>query len=93
VEALARRSAMSPRNFARVFTAEVGTTPARYVERTRVEAARRLLEETGGSLDRVAECCGFGSSETLRRAMMRILHVGPAEYRKRFQSPVAGEPD
>jgi transcriptional regulator GlxA family with amidase domain len=85
VEALASIAAMSPRNFARVFTRETGATPARYVERVRVEAARRRLEETHDGVDAVALACGFGSAETMRRAFLRVLHVSPADYRGRFR--------
>jgi transcriptional regulator GlxA family with amidase domain len=84
VERLAARSHMSPRNFARVFRKETGLTPARYVERIRVEAARRRLEETRANIDRVARECGFGSPESLRRSFLRVVHVGPLEYRSRF---------
>jgi transcriptional regulator GlxA family with amidase domain len=84
VEALARRMGMSPRNFARVFTRELATTPARYVERARVEAARQWLEDSRAGLDEVAEACGFGSAETLRRAFQRLLHVSPSAYREAF---------
>jgi transcriptional regulator GlxA family with amidase domain len=84
VEALAQRAGMSVRNFARSFRAEVGATPARYVEAARVEAARRLLEETGDGVDNVAHRCGFGTAETMRRTFVRTLHVPPAEYRRRF---------
>lgn len=87
VEALARRTAMSPRHFARVFAREFGVTPARYVERARVEAARRLLEASDGSLDEVADACGFGSAETLRRAFQRQLRVSPSSYRRTFPPP------
>jgi transcriptional regulator GlxA family with amidase domain len=86
VEALAGRAAMSPRNFARVFAAQVGTTPARFVERVRVEAARRALEESDAGVEGVAGRCGFGSAETMRRAFVRNLRVSPAEYRNRFRS-------
>jgi transcriptional regulator GlxA family with amidase domain len=91
VAALASRSAMSPRNFARVFTSEVGTTPARFVERSRVEVARRRLEESPGGMEAIAGDCGFGSAETMRRAFLRNLGVGPADYRDRFR--VAGAYD
>jgi transcriptional regulator GlxA family with amidase domain len=87
VEAMAERVAMSPRHFARRFRVEVGTTPARYVERVRVEAARRRLEQTADPIDVVAPACGFGSAETMRRAFVRALGVAPAEYRRRFQAP------
>ncbi|MEM7413014.1 MAG: helix-turn-helix domain-containing protein [Myxococcota bacterium] len=84
VEALAARMAMSPRNFARVFARELGVTPARYVERARVEAARRRLEESEASVEEVADACGFGSAETLRRAFQRQLGVSPSAYRESF---------
>jgi transcriptional regulator GlxA family with amidase domain len=84
VEALARRAAMSPRHFARVFAAEVGTPPGRWVERARVEAARRLLEESSAGVAAIAAACGFGSAETMRRAFLRCVRVGPASYRSRF---------
>ena len=84
VESLAARVAMSPRHFSRVFTRQVGLSPARYVERVRVEAARRRLEEGAATVDRVATDVGFGSPETMRRAFLRQLGVGPSAYRERF---------
>jgi transcriptional regulator GlxA family with amidase domain len=89
VEALARRVGMSPRNFARVFTREVGITPARYVEQARVEVARRRLEECDHPIEQVADRCGFGSGETMRRAFLRNLRVSPTNYRGRFRGPAA----
>src|SRR2546421_8818394 len=86
VEAMAARAHMSPRHFARAFRAETGMTPGRYVERVRLEAARRRLEETGEPIASVAQACGFGAAETMRRSFLRTLSVGPAEYRRRFQS-------
>ena len=86
VESLAERAAMSPRNFARVFAREVGTTPARWVERARIEAARRHLEESDTSIDEVALRCGFGTAETMRRAFVRNLRVKPTDYRGRFRT-------
>jgi transcriptional regulator GlxA family with amidase domain len=84
VDALARRVAMSPRNFARVFAKSAGVTPARYVERLRVEAARRRLEETNTGVDGIAAQCGFGTSESMRRSFQRTLRVSPTSYRSRF---------
>jgi transcriptional regulator GlxA family with amidase domain len=84
VAALAERSFMSPRNFARVFSREVGSTPAVYVEGLRVEQARMLLETTDVQLEQIARDCGFGTVETLRRAMRRRLNVSPSDYRDRF---------
>jgi transcriptional regulator GlxA family with amidase domain len=86
VEAMAARAHMSPRHFARAFRAETGITPARYVERVRLEAARRRLEETTQPIAAVAAACGFSSAETMRRAFLRTLAVAPAEYRRRFHS-------
>ncbi len=84
--ALAAAAAMSVRHFTRVFTAEVGESPSRFVERTRLEAARRELEETGDTLDVVAARCGLGSAETLRRVFQRRLGVAPDAYRRRFRA-------
>jgi transcriptional regulator GlxA family with amidase domain len=84
VDALAERAHMSPRNFARAFTVETGITPARYVERVRLEAARRTLEDTSQSIASVASTCGFGTAETMRRTFIRALGVAPAEYRRRY---------
>jgi len=87
VRRLAARTAMSPRNFARVFVRETGTTPAEFVERTRVEAARRRLEESSDGIDTIAAACGFGTRESMRRAFIRQLHVSPGAYRSRFRAP------
>jgi transcriptional regulator GlxA family with amidase domain len=84
VSALARRAAMSPRNFARIFREEIGETPARHVETLRVEAARRQLETTQSSLDEVADICGFGSAEILRRTFFRRVGTTPGRYRSSF---------
>jgi transcriptional regulator GlxA family with amidase domain len=84
VAALAHRVAMSPRNFARVFALSIGRTPARFVEQVRVEAARRRLEESRASVDEIAEKCGFGTRESMRRSFQRLLRVSPAAYRSRF---------
>jgi transcriptional regulator GlxA family with amidase domain len=84
VDALAERAHMSPRHFARSFSAETGVTPARYVESVRLEAARRALEDTAEPVASVANACGFGTAETMRRSFLRALGVGPAEYRRRF---------
>ncbi|MCC6766792.1 MAG: GlxA family transcriptional regulator [Deltaproteobacteria bacterium] len=86
VPALALRVAMSPRNFARVFTREVGMTPARFVESVRVEAARRRLEESMHGVDSIASACGFGTAESMRRAFLRTVRVPPAAYRHRFRA-------
>ncbi|CAM5303230.1 transcriptional regulator [Streptomyces tanashiensis] len=88
VEALAARARLSPRHFARAFHAETGTPPGRYVDRVRLEHARRLLEETSRGVEEVARASGYGTPEAMRRAFLKALGTGPAEYRRRFHSPV-----
>ncbi|QDW42210.1 helix-turn-helix domain-containing protein [Bradyrhizobium sp. KBS0727] len=82
---LASRVAMSVRNLTRVFQDETGSTPADFVEMARVDAARRLLEESETPLQRVASRCGFGSLDTMRRAFLRRIGTGPSDYRERFR--------
>ena len=86
VAALARLAAMSERHFARCFTEEVGITPARFVERVRVETARRLLEDTDDGVEAVAAAAGFGTAETMRRTFLRVLRTSPSGYRERFRA-------
>ena len=86
VPALAQRAGMSERHFSRVFTEQTGLSPGRYVERSRADTARRLLEVTGHPLDRVARDCGLGAPETLYRVFRRHWQVSPGNYRSRFQS-------
>ena len=81
VEDLADRMSMSVRNFERVFTREVGTTPSQYVLQVRVEAARRQLERTDNGLKHVAFASGFGSIDAMRRAFVRLLGITPRRYR------------
>jgi transcriptional regulator GlxA family with amidase domain len=82
---LADRAALSERQLSRVFLRETHTTPGRFVERVRVEAARELLENSVTSMDAIAVRCGFGSTETMRRAFKRVISIGPGEYRDRFR--------
>ncbi len=82
---LAARACLSPRQFARVVQEETGTTPARLVERMRVEAARRRLEQGRTRLAAVAASCGFRTEETMRRSFLRQVGVAPGEYRDRFR--------
>jgi transcriptional regulator GlxA family with amidase domain len=79
---LARRAAMSPRHFTRVFTEEVGEAPGAYVERVRTEAARRQLEQTDDTVVAIAARCGFGTAETMRRNFIRRVGVSPDQYRR-----------
>ena len=85
VPVLAQRVSMSPRNFARVFNREMKTTPAKFVERLRVEAARRRLEESQNSMEMIASECGFGNVNSMRNAFQRTLKIPPGQYRRHFR--------
>ncbi|MEU9478192.1 GlxA family transcriptional regulator [Streptomyces sp. NPDC048191] len=89
VESLAARARLSPRHFARAFREETGMTPGRYVDRVRLEHARRLLEDTGDGIEEVARASGYGTPEAMRRAFVRVLGTAPAEYRRRFRPALA----
>lgn len=89
IEALSERMAMSPRNFSRVFTEETGTTPAKFVEIVRLEAARNKLERTVETVDVIAVQCGFGNAEHMRRTFQRHLKISPQNYRERFRAHIA----
>jgi len=82
VEDLANHVSMSVRNFERVFTREVGSTPSQYVLQMRVEAARRRLERTNMGLKQVASAAGFGTVDVMRRAFIRLLGITPRRYRE-----------
>jgi transcriptional regulator GlxA family with amidase domain len=86
VDELAELANMSPRNFARLFVREVGTTPAKFIERLRLDAARRRLEEASDSVDAVAAQVGFGSSQSMRRSFLRHLRMTPADYRSQIRT-------
>lgn len=86
VERLAEQAAMSPRNFSRAFTAEVGVTPAKAVERLRLDAARLRVETTREPIDRVAEAAGFGDPERMRRAFLRAFGQPPQAMRRTARS-------
>jgi transcriptional regulator GlxA family with amidase domain len=86
VEALADRMGMSPRNFARLFRSETGDTPGLFAERARADAARLRLEESNLPVETIAEQCGFGNAERMRRVFQRLFQVSPHDYRARFRS-------
>jgi transcriptional regulator GlxA family with amidase domain len=88
VSALAARASMSERTFQRMFTAEIGESPARHVERIRIDAARHLLESTSDGLLGISKHTGFSNPETLRRAFVRQVGVSPDDYRKRFTTTI-----
>ena len=88
---LALRAGFSERHLSRVFARELGMTPARYVERVRIEAARAMLESSDAPLDVIAQRCGLRSAETLRRSFAREVGATPHLYRQRFRSTGVGE--
>lgn len=92
VRALADRMVMSERSFHRLFTGEIGMTPAHYVERIRIDAARRMLELTSETVAAVAGASGFRNVETMQRAFRRVMGVSAGAYRARFQAPTAPAP-
>jgi transcriptional regulator GlxA family with amidase domain len=83
---LADQAGMSERSFSRHYAEATGLTPARAVERLRVEAARRLLSESRLPVKRISQRCGFGSEETMRRSFLRVVSATPQDYRSRFSS-------
>lgn len=87
VAEMAQRVHMSPRNFGRRFQAIFGSTPQKYLEGLRIDAAKPLLEHSLRDMKGVAAEAGFGSAEAMRRAFLRQLGILPAEYRARFASP------
>ena len=86
VEQLADQAAMSPRNFARAFVVETSTTPAKAVERLRLEAARAAVENGFDPIDRIAEAVGFGDPERMRRAFLRAFGLPPQALRRSARS-------
>jgi transcriptional regulator GlxA family with amidase domain len=86
VTAMAAHAAVSERHLTRLFRREIGMTPARYVERIRVEAGQHLLEAADYGVADVARRCGFGSEETMRRTFVKVLGTTPTDYRARFRA-------
>jgi len=89
IEILAEKASMSPRNFARVFLRETGITPAKYIEKVRLEAARRRLEETRLTIDEISNECGIGNADGLRRLFLRHMRTTPSDYRKSFTTALS----
>jgi transcriptional regulator GlxA family with amidase domain len=77
---------MSVRNLTRVFQKHTGMSPAKYVEKVRVETARKYLEDTEMPLERIAEQCGLGSLVSMRRTFLRHLMTTPSNYRRAFRT-------
>ena len=91
--ALAKVAGVSARNLSRLFHAETGTSPAAYVELTRLDIARSLLQDSPALIKAIAYAAGFGSAVTLRRAFLRTIGVTPQEYRLRFQTTTSDAVD
>jgi len=89
IEILAEKASMSPRNFARVFLREIGITPAKYIEKVRLEAARRRLEETRLTIDEISNECSIGNADGLRRLFLRHMRTTPSDYRKSFTTALS----
>lgn len=77
---------MSTRNFTRVFHRDTGMPPAKFVEKIRIEAARKYLEDSDVSLERIAELCGLGGLVSMRRVFLRHLNTTPSDYRRAFRT-------
>ena len=89
IDTMASRAGMSARHFARVFAKEIGSTPARYVDRLRVGGACLRLSESAHGLERIAIECGYKSADVMRQAFLRVMRVNPEDYRARFRSTAA----
>jgi len=90
VAALSDRAGMSKRNFARLFREDAGMTPAEFVERVRLDEAKRLLDDLTIPMQRVAQRAGFGEMIRMRRAFLRTIGVTPGAYRRSFAKAKAG---
>jgi transcriptional regulator GlxA family with amidase domain len=90
IDQLARRALMSTRTFARKFRAELGTTPAAWLNRQRILRAQQLLEETDEGLEQVAQQAGFGTASVMRHHFLKVLGTTPSTYRRAFGARVAG---
>ncbi|MDN3584684.1 GlxA family transcriptional regulator [Mucilaginibacter flavus] len=77
---------MSTRNFTRVFHKQTGVSPAKFIEKLRVETARKYLEDTDTPLERIAERCGLGNLISMRRTFLRHLMTTPSDYRRVFRT-------
>ena len=86
VESLSELVSMSPRNFARVFVRETTITPAKYIDKLRIETACRYLVDTSMSLKEIAAQCGLGSPDTMRKVFLKHIKISPLEYRRNFKT-------
>jgi len=85
VEALAERIGMSPRHFSRVCLREMKMNPGQFVDRLRVEAGQQMIDSSSMGLKEIAEACGFGSADSMRRTFQRVIGITAGEYTERFK--------
>jgi len=85
VEALAERIGMSPRHFSRVCLREMKMNPGQFVDRLRVEAAQQMIDSSSMGLKEIADACGFGSADSMRRTFQRVIGITAGEYTERFK--------
>lgn len=85
VEALADRMGMSPRHFTRVCLREMKMNPGQFVDRLRVEAAQQMIDSSSMGLKEIADACGFGSADSMRRTFQRVIGITAGEYTQRFK--------
>ena len=90
VDQLARKALMSSRTFARRFRAEMGTTPAAWLNRQRILRSQQLLEETDEGLEQIAQVTGFGTAAVMRHHFLKVLQTTPTNYRRTFGARAAG---
>jgi len=84
IDQLARKALMSSRTFARRFRADLGTTPAAWLNRQRILRAQQLLEQTDDGLEQVARTAGFGTAAVMRHHFLKVLQTTPTAYRRTF---------
>jgi transcriptional regulator GlxA family with amidase domain len=81
LDAIARRAGLSLRTFHRRCLSQLSTTPAKLLDKLRVERARDLLTTSDLPAKTLAATCGFSSPARMKRAFVRELGIGPREYR------------
>jgi transcriptional regulator GlxA family with amidase domain len=91
VEDMAGQANMSVRNFSRVFFKETGLTPAKFLEKMRLDTARKYLSETDLNIEQIADRCGLGGAVSMRRVFLRHLQITPSSYRSSFRTSLVRE--
>ena len=90
IDQLARKALMSSRTFARRFRADMGTTPAAWLNRQRILRAQQLLETTDDGFESIAHGTGFGTAAVMRHHFLKVLQTTPTAYRRAFGARLAG---